>query len=302
MFTKLREPFGKAGLIVAVVALVFAMLGGAYAATNSGGKATASAKGKPGPRGKTGKTGSAGPAGPAGAPGAKGDTGAAGSNGTNGTNGANGESVTVTTLAPGSTECAEGGAKFSNKSGTAHACSAASGGGFPEFLPSEKTETGAWTDSTDMGEEEREPGVFSPASLTSISFPIPLELPLEASHVHFLTPSSFCDGLPGEEEPEPGVIKHPHAECISALEIANAPCTGTAASPEAPPGELCVYVTQFINVHPGGSGFGPIIRPSHQAGGPESEGASTSGANIVLFPGSSTARGLAFGTWAVTAP
>ena len=33
---RLKEPFGKAGLIVAVVALVFAMLGGAYAATSSG--------------------------------------------------------------------------------------------------------------------------------------------------------------------------------------------------------------------------------------------------------------------------
>ena len=61
----IREPFGKAGLIVGIVALVFAMLGGAYAATNNGGgKATASAKGKPGPAGKPGKTGPAGPAGP----------------------------------------------------------------------------------------------------------------------------------------------------------------------------------------------------------------------------------------------
>jgi hypothetical protein len=46
---RLREPSGKAGLTVAVIALVFAMFGGAYAASNSGedskasGKATATA-------------------------------------------------------------------------------------------------------------------------------------------------------------------------------------------------------------------------------------------------------------------
>ncbi len=95
MLNRIREPFGKAGLIVAIIALVFAMLGGAYAASKSsgGGKATASAKAKKGPRGPKGPKGDTGPAGPQGAKGdqgPKGDTGANGKDGTNGTNGTNG--------------------------------------------------------------------------------------------------------------------------------------------------------------------------------------------------------------------
>jgi hypothetical protein len=62
MLSHLRSRFGIPR-VISVIALVFAMLGDAYAATNSssGGKATASAKGKQGPRGKTDKTGPAGP-------------------------------------------------------------------------------------------------------------------------------------------------------------------------------------------------------------------------------------------------
>ena len=84
-----REPFGKAGLTVAILALVMAFVGGAYAAgglTKSQEKqVTKIAKkyaGKPGAPGTNGTNGS---------PGAKGDTGAAGAAGTNGTNGENGK-------------------------------------------------------------------------------------------------------------------------------------------------------------------------------------------------------------------
>jgi hypothetical protein len=102
MFSTLRTRFGIPG-VISVMALVFAMFGGAYAANNSasgGGKATASAKAKKGPRGPKGAKGDTGPAGPqgpvgsagaAGAKGDKGDTGAAGSNGSNGTQGEQGE-------------------------------------------------------------------------------------------------------------------------------------------------------------------------------------------------------------------
>src|ERR1700729_4312957 len=85
MFSTLRTRFGIPGSI-SVIALVFAMFGGAYAASNSasGGKATASAKAKKGPRGPKGATGPAGPAGPqgpAGPAGAQGPAGAAGKDG-----------------------------------------------------------------------------------------------------------------------------------------------------------------------------------------------------------------------------
>ncbi|HVY78337.1 MAG TPA: hypothetical protein VG898_07515 [Solirubrobacterales bacterium] len=102
MFSTLRTRFGIPG-VISVIALVFAMLGGAYAANNSsgGGKATASkakkAKAKKGPRGPRGPKGDIGAAGPAGAP---------GKDGTNGTNGAPGKSVLLSDTAPG---CPEGG-------------------------------------------------------------------------------------------------------------------------------------------------------------------------------------------------
>jgi hypothetical protein len=82
MFAVFRSKFGIPG-VISVMALVFAMIGGAYAASSDGGgEATASAKkgkqGKPGKRGPTGATGATGPAGPQGAAGAKGDDGANG--------------------------------------------------------------------------------------------------------------------------------------------------------------------------------------------------------------------------------
>ena len=77
MFLRFKNRFGIPG-VISVIALVFAMFGGAYAASNNGGKATASAKGKRGPKG------------PKGAKGATGATGPAGANGSNGQNGQNG--------------------------------------------------------------------------------------------------------------------------------------------------------------------------------------------------------------------
>jgi hypothetical protein len=72
-------------MTVAVIALVFAMAGGAYAAGGGGGKQSANAskakRGPQGPRGKTGPAGPAGPAGPQGIPGPKGDAGAPGAPG-----------------------------------------------------------------------------------------------------------------------------------------------------------------------------------------------------------------------------
>jgi hypothetical protein len=84
MLSPLRNRFGIPG-VIAVIALVFAMFGGAYAASNKdGGKATASAKAKRGPRGPKGPKGDPGPAGPqgsAGPAGAPGKDGAAGRSG-----------------------------------------------------------------------------------------------------------------------------------------------------------------------------------------------------------------------------
>jgi hypothetical protein len=86
MKRRLKEPFGKAGLTVAICALVLAMVGGAYAAgglTKSQEKQVTKIAKKY--AGKPGATG------PQGAPGAAGTNGTNGKNGTNGTNGADGE-------------------------------------------------------------------------------------------------------------------------------------------------------------------------------------------------------------------
>jgi Collagen triple helix repeat (20 copies) len=109
MFSNTRRHISYAN-IVATLALVFAMSGGAYAASRylitstkqinpkvlkslkgaNGNPGANGATGPAGPQGTTGPagaTGSAGPAGPAGATGAKGETGAAGKAGTAGATG-----------------------------------------------------------------------------------------------------------------------------------------------------------------------------------------------------------------------
>jgi hypothetical protein len=143
---RLREPFGKAGLTVAVIALVFAMLGGAYAA----GKLTHKQKKEVEKIAKKFQgTGPAGPQGPAGAngkdgaQGPKGDAGATGPQGPQGPQGA-----------PGSPWTAGG------------------------TLPSKATETGDWA----LGQYVPSPG----DDFLPLSFAIPLSAPLDESHVHYI--------------------------------------------------------------------------------------------------------------------
>src|ERR1700710_172411 len=149
MFSTLRTRFGIPG-VISVIDLVFAMFGGAYAASNSsgGGKATASAKAKKGPRGPKGATGPAGPAGaqgPAGPAGAKGDAGANGSNGAAGATGATGPT--------------------GGKGATGAEGSPWTAGG---TLPAGKTETGTWAANFVRV------GGGAAQTTVPISFPIPL--------------------------------------------------------------------------------------------------------------------------------
>lgn len=272
--------------IVAVAALVFAMAGGALAASGgsqshrgekgavarsskSGGKyvITSAAQIKPavlkalrGKNGAPGPAGATGPAGPAGAPGAKGETGPAGAgkNGTNGTNGTNGakgeagESVTVEELAKGSAICAEGGVNVFNRSGAGHACngsSASGGGGFVEKLPSGKTETGLWTlSSTDASDN----------GTITISFPLPVAIP--AGHMKFFKESE------GE----------------------TTECKGEAEKPSATAGYLCIY-TNIEGEGPKLSGNISTISSSLGDIGAEWE------------MNAATATAHAWGSWAVTA-
>jgi len=106
MFTRLKEPFGKAGLIVAIVALAAATVGGAYAASNK--KKSPKFVTKPEAIKIAKKFATAGPAGPAGLQGPKGDNGSNGKDGAPGQNGSpgpRGKSVAVTAISAGGSEC-----------------------------------------------------------------------------------------------------------------------------------------------------------------------------------------------------
>jgi hypothetical protein len=268
MLSPLRNRFGIPGAI-SVIALVFAMLGGAYAATNSGsGKATASAKAKKGPRGPKGATGPAGPAGPTGPAGSNGKDGANGSNGkdgSNGTNGKDGAGVTTASFSGSKGTCNEeqGGIEVKSASPAAFVCNGLEGEagakgdkgdkgeeGSPWTaggkLPPGATETGAWAFA---GTEADTAGIVVP-----ISFPIRLAAALEPgtadqpAHIHYASEEDFATQ-----------------------------CPGTAGAPKANPGELCVYENPQEAV--AGTSFEGIFKLSA-----EREGASAAGAWLRFAP------------------
>jgi len=204
MFSTLRTRFGIPG-VISVMALVFAMLGGAYAAqSSSGGKATASAKAKRGPRGPKGPKGDTGPQGPAGPQGAP---------GANGANGAAGKGVETVTFSGSKGICKEGGVEVKSTSAPTLVCNGAKGAngttGFAPELPSGKTETGSFAYGR-----------------------------LPAGQTQFNVSISFPFTLPeGEGEPE----KHVEVTYLKAGDSPTTPCPGTPAEPLAAPGNLCVY-------------------------------------------------------------
>jgi hypothetical protein len=265
MFSPLRNRFGIPG-VISVIALVFAMMGGAYAASNNsgGGKASASAKAKKGPRGPKGATGPAGPAGPAGPQGpagAKGDTGA------NGSNGANGVSVSSEEFAVGPKEghCPEGGTKFTSASGKSFACNGEEGPIGPAgaagppgptcpggqcVLPAGATESGFWSFSAQG------------SVLTYVTISFPLE-PSVTPEFHYV------------EEEEQGTAK-----------AKGEGCKGNSEEPKADPGKLCLYETNSFHIK--------------NALAPEVLGLNLGGAllSVLLTDPEEEARGV--GSWAMT--
>ena len=284
MFSTLRNRFGIPG-VISVIALVFAMFGGAYAASNSsgGGKATASAKAKKGPRGPKGATGPAGPVGPQGPAGQQGAAGPKGDAGAAGANGSNGIGVTTKTFSGTKGACDEGGIEVASASPTVNVCNGLEGqqgdpgepwtaGG---VLPPAATETGAYVITSESGT-----GTLSGYAEASISFPIPLPEALDSAHT-ILVP------VPQVNPPPPVDPNCDNAEHPGAAEPAN---------PEADPGYLCVFVGRAIEM---GESI-PLeefvfLTPS--AGG---EGAGVSGVTLLQLPLAPGAYNE--GTWAVTAP
>lgn len=215
MFTKLKEPFGKAGLIVAMFALVMALVGGAYAANN--GKRHHKKKNNAGLNGKQKKQvrnisksqakkfansnpGPAGPQGPAGSNGDKGDKGDTGATGKQGIQGPAGANGTFST----------------------------------EPLPSGETLKGVWTASNPSASGS---GVY----LSVISFPLQL-----ASAPTTLVP--FAGGTQGRELLDETVAGFGPFQPPTSLEELEAneeaydeACPGTVDEPDAGPGFLCIY-------------------------------------------------------------
>ncbi|HKT83573.1 MAG TPA: hypothetical protein VJQ84_07015 [Solirubrobacterales bacterium] len=191
MFSILKNRFGIPG-VISVVALVFAMFGGAYAATNGGASASKTV------RGKQGKPGKRGPAGPQGAPGPQGPAGPAGKDGSNGSNGNNGVSATATSFGGNQHGCPEGGIEVKSASPTAFVCNGEAGepGPLLESLPKGKTLSGTW--STTVGELG--------SAVTDISFQFP------TNSAPF--PRYVKEGKEGEEFAEdcPGSASEPEAK------------------------------------------------------------------------------------------
>lgn len=304
--TALREKLGPAGFTMAIIALVFALAGGAFAA--SGGltgrqkkEVKAIAKSFQG-------TGPQGPAGPAGTNGTNGKDGAPGAKGENGTNG-----TSVTGVPASGSECSgNGGVKYTSASGTnlvcngeegtpgnngispagtefsgsQGTCTAGQGGvkfeganttyacnGSPwtagGTLPTGATETGAWGLTTTVAAS---PKLFPPifeehVQTVPISFPVPLSATPAESHMIYVPVGDTTTNHCSATAPNgPG---------------------GTAANPKADSGYLCVYAKELLQGSPApntslGNGF---------------SGVAPSGATLLM---TITGDTFAIGSWAVT--
>jgi hypothetical protein len=280
MLSALRKQITPA-TILAFVALVFAITGGAFAASGTGGNAPAKAnassthstlvasaskakpKAKAGPRGPAGAKGATGATGPAGAPGPAGATGPggpqgaqgpAGTNGMNGTNGEKGEKGLKGTTGEKGPEGALGTAGVT--------------------LPSKASETGVFV----LGETPETGG----ASLgkIAISFTIPLAAPLDNV--------SGC-GTTGKPACAVHIFEGSTLPTGCTATIAN----GKITELKAEPGNLCIHLSAG-SAHVTASELLPFDLET------EEEGAGRTG--TILATGVIPAEASAQGTWVVTAP
>lgn len=286
MITFIRKRFTWANVAM-TLALVFAMAGGALAASGKHHKkhnkvvitstkqisksVLEALKGKSGPVGPAGVTGSAGPQGPAGKD---------GSNGKDGVPGTDGTSVASAALSKGDAHCQEGGSEFTAAEGKkTYACNGREGepGAIHpgEALPSEASETGVY--GPPVG------GAFSSNTMpenTNYQQAVSFNIPLASAPQFVFVPSTT-------------------AGATSAYGSA-AGCPGvTGGRPEAEPGKLCVYAAPvtFLNVV---SATVTAKNPSdfEGNGGPQPAGAILQVAcPASVYVGVCSAAGL----WAVTA-
>jgi len=300
----------NATTMVAIVALVFAMTGGAFAVTgHSAAKKKARSKlvitstkqikpsvlkqlqgkiGKTGAAGVNGANGAGGAQGPAGA---NGKDGANGTNGTNGTNGAPGKSVVTTAITTAGLEgkCVGlGGTKVEIEGEPASKKFVCNGSPWTAggTLPSKATEGGAWVIDQTTRKYLGNGGASD--YMVPLTFPIPLAAPLKGSGcAPFNVPGEPCQ--------------------IHIFEGATAPtgCKLVESGTEtkevaAEPGNLCVYVRvtepntlalaeKMVALNPGAA----VGADALQTG--------KSGAMLQNFNAELPENSAAYGTWAVTA-
>lgn len=204
--------------VIASLALVFAMTGGAYAAKKYLITSTKqispsvlkSLQGKTGPVGAAGAAGAQGAQGLAGPAGAKGEPGAAG---VNGDRGADGTSVTSIEFAGKREKCSAGGSEFKVGGATTYACSGKNGTFGDEPLPAGKTLT----------------GTYAAASYSAAKFG-------ENGFGQVQAAASFALPYAGE----------PHAVYVNGTPTTE--CPGTANEPKAKEGFLCIYSEAEANL------------------------------------------------------
>jgi hypothetical protein len=310
MFSTLRTRFGIPG-VVSVIALVFALIGGAYAASssNDGKNAAASAKkkkaqrGPKGPRGATGPAGAAGPAGPVGPAGAKGDAGAAGANGAAGAAGAAGANGSTILSGAGIPSPALGsnGDFYARTNGSGEFYGPKTGGSWgapvslkgpagpagepwtPDgTLPGGATLTGVWADVGfyPKGENIRIP----------ISFPIPLSAEdaedMGQCEIDFEAFEYICKNIHIDEEE-------------------TATCPGTLAAPQAAAGHLCIYMANLLEatgLEP--SPLGDLLIPASLTELASEEDVLATSGTLLVGERKNESDGMVKvqGTWALTAP
>jgi hypothetical protein len=240
-----RVTFANVGV---VVALVFAMSGGAYAASKFlitstkqiSPKVLKSLKGSTGPAGPAGPTGVTGPAGPAGV---AGPAGSAGGKCEKGEAGSNGVSVASVESKSKVGPCKEGGSEFRSAGGTTYACNGEKGApGAPgkngtfgdEPLPAGKSLIGTWGGSGYSGVELSFATIEEAGRVqVNVSFPEPVSPAIALSNTEYI-------GV-GEGE----------KQANESLAIKEGKCKGTAEEPAAEEGYLCVFAEEESNLYTG---------------------------------------------------
>jgi hypothetical protein len=224
MFSTIRRRFTYANVAM-TLALVFAVSGGAYAASRYvitstkqiSPKVLKALRGAAGANGTNGAPGAQGAQGPQGAQGAAGPAGGAGPAG---------QSVTSKAITTKEAACEKlGGSEFVSASGKTLACNGKEGSPWTAggTLPKGKTEEGAW-----IVTPVNEAAASKVGGEGIISFGIPLQT---APKLVFIKPPENCSEL---AEPE-------KAECEAKQQAEKEVCPGTVEEPGAVEGDLCVY-------------------------------------------------------------